>query len=88
VDPVAELGQPVAQHAMQVPGLAPSSCSTVHVETQQQRAEQEQGAPVQEQDRQAADGEAPEPRHRPSLARVRVTEPHPMRVTTSHPIAA
>ena len=45
----------------------------VEVEARQQRAEQEQGAPVQEQDEQAADHESPEPRHGASLARMRVT---------------
>jgi hypothetical protein len=60
----------------------------VHVEVRQQRTEDEEGGPVQKQDHQAADGESPEPGHGASLARVRVTEPHPMRVTTPHPSGA
>ena len=60
----------------------------MYVEVRQQRPEHEQGAPVQKQDHHATDGESPEPRHGASLARVRVTEPHTMRVTTPHPSGA
>ena len=60
----------------------------VDAEVRQQRAEHEQRAPVQSEDHQAADGESPEPGHGASLARVRVIQPHPMRVTTPHPSGA
>jgi uncharacterized membrane protein HdeD (DUF308 family) len=37
---------------------------------------------------QATDGKSPEPRQDASVARVRLIQPHPMRVTTRHPSAA
>ena len=60
----------------------------VDVEVRQQRAKDDQGGPVQGQDDQAADGESPVPGHAPSVTRVRVTQPHPLRVTTAHPSGA
>ena len=60
----------------------------VDVEVRKHRAEQEQRAPVQKQHDQAADGESPEPGHAASVTRVRVIQPHPLRVTTPHPSGA
>ena len=68
--------------------MTSAPAGAVDVEVRQQRAEHEQGDPVQKQDDQATDGESPEPGHDASVARMRVIEPHPMRVTTPHPSAA
>jgi hypothetical protein len=61
---------------------------TVDVEVRQQRAQHDEGDPVKGEDDQATDGEAPEPGHDASVTRVRVIQPHPMRVTTPHPSGA
>ena len=58
------------------------------VEVRKHRSQQEQRAPVQKQDHQAPNGESPEPGHRARLTRVRVIQPHPLRVTTPHPSGA
>jgi hypothetical protein len=60
----------------------------VDIEVREQRAQHEEGGPVEGEDDQATDGQPPQAAHGLSVARTRVTLPHPLRVTTSHPSAA
>ena len=71
------VGQTSALSTAAMTAVTSAPAGAVDVEVRQQRAEHEQGAPVQEQDHQAADGESPEPGHGASLARARVIAASP-----------
>jgi len=58
------------------------------IEVRQQRAHDDERGPVQGEHDQATEGQSPQVAHGLSVARTRVTLPHPLRVTTSHPSAA